>query len=62
MFKGMLVEITFAINKRFGLFKVQQGGFERSTIVGWKGEVPRTVIQTIHVTFFVVLIMGVIKL
>jgi len=52
MFTGMLVEITFVINKRFGLFKLRQEGLKRSTIVGLKGEVPRTVIQTIHVIFF----------
>jgi hypothetical protein len=57
MLKGMLVEITFVINKRFGLLKVRQEGFERNTI-GCKGEVPRTLIQTIHVTFFLSLHYG----
>lgn len=44
----MLVVITFAVDKRFGLVGVDQEILEWNTKVGTQGDVSRATISTVH--------------
>jgi hypothetical protein len=48
----MLVVMTFAVDKHFGLVGVNQAILEWNTKVGTQGDVSRAIISIVHVIFF----------